>query len=361
MALSSFVSAIPGLGDAAGAGMKFFKSSTTACKLKQYIHIVGSAASIIESSAVIGDVINRNLDYYLYSDEKHKFDAGQFAVDLATVAMQGFAIKGGVDGLKYAEATSWCFVGETLIAYENGQKRIDEIEVGDKVWAYDTETGKTELKEVQIVYIHDCDEILHLHTSCGDIDTTSNHPFYVIGKGWVTAGELEDGDEVYRLDGSTAVVTGSELERLTETIKVYNLEVEDYHTYFVGDVPVLVHNYEKAYKDEHGYWTNGTYRVDAQAMLKHTDYKEAKENGRSLFFFDVDTNQTILDAALYADENNLWFQSPKDPKNPNAFANKAKVIVTNRSVGVTGDGIETFVINLYRSRKKMVHGCPGNP
>ena len=77
----------------------------------------------------------------------------------------------------------------------------------------------------------------------GGIDTTSNHPFYVIGKGWVTAGELEVGDEVYRLDGSTAVVTGSELERLTESIKVYNLEVEDYHTYFVGDVPVLVHNY----------------------------------------------------------------------------------------------------------------------
>ena len=51
------------------------------------------------------------------------------------------------------------------------------------------------------------------------------------------------GDEVYLIDGSTAVVTGSELKRLAEPIKVYNLEVEDYHTYFVGDVPVLVHNY----------------------------------------------------------------------------------------------------------------------
>ncbi len=243
MAFSSFVSALPGFGDFAGAGIKFAKGSTAACKLTKYAHIAENAARIIESTAVVGSVINRNLDYYLYSDEKHKFDAGQFAVDLATVAMQGFAIKGGVDGLKYAEATSWCFVGETLIAYENGQKRIDEIEVGDKVWAYDTETGKTELKEVQIVYIHDCDEILHLHTSCGDIDTTSNHPFYVIGKGWVTAGELKAGDKVYRLDGSMAVVTGSELERLAEPIKVYNLEVEDYHTYFVGDVPVLVHNY----------------------------------------------------------------------------------------------------------------------
>ncbi|MCM1266235.1 MAG: HINT domain-containing protein [Candidatus Gastranaerophilales bacterium] len=47
----------------------------------------------------------------------------------------------------------------------------------------------------------------------------TNHPFYIIGKGWVTAGELEAGDEVYRLDGSTAVMTGSELERLAEPIK----------------------------------------------------------------------------------------------------------------------------------------------
>ena len=39
-------------------------------------------------------------------------------------------------------------------------------------------------------------------------------------------------------------MTGSEIENLDESIKVYNLEVEDYHTYFVGDVPVLVHNYD---------------------------------------------------------------------------------------------------------------------
>lgn len=137
-----------------------------------------------------------------------------------------------------------CFTGETLVATEDGQKRIDEIEVGDKVWAYDIYTGETELKEVLTVFIHDQTEILHLHTTVGDIDTTTNHPFYVIDKGWVAAGDLNEGDEVYLIDGSMAVVTGSELERLEKPIKVYNLEVEDYHTYFVGDVPVLVHNYK---------------------------------------------------------------------------------------------------------------------
>ena len=141
-----------------------------------------------------------------------------------------------------------CFTGETLVATEDGQKRIDEIEVGDKVWAYDIFTGETELKEVLTVYVHDVDEILHLHTSCGDIDTTTNHPFFVIDRGWVAAGDLVEGDEVYLIDGSTAVITGSELEQLSETIKVYNLEVADFNTYFVGDEAVLVHNYKKGDK-----------------------------------------------------------------------------------------------------------------
>lgn len=136
-----------------------------------------------------------------------------------------------------------CFTGDTLVAAEDGQIRIDEIEVGDKVWAYDIFTGETALKEVTKVYIHEVDEILHLHTSCGDIDTSTNHPFYVIDRGWVAAGDLNNGDEVYLIDGSTAYVIGAELEKLAEKILVYNLEVADYNTYFVGDVPALVHNY----------------------------------------------------------------------------------------------------------------------
>ncbi|WP_082320501.1 polymorphic toxin-type HINT domain-containing protein [Ruminococcus flavefaciens] len=39
-----------------------------------------------------------------------------------------------------------------------------------------------------------------------------------------------------------AFVTDSELERLAEPIKEYNLEVADFNTYFVGNEAVLVHN-----------------------------------------------------------------------------------------------------------------------
>ena len=146
-----------------------------------------------------------------------------------------------------------CFTGDTLVAAENGQIRIDEIEVGDKVWAYDIFTGETALKEVTKVYVHEVDEILHLYTSCGDIDTTTNHPFFVIDRGWVAAGDLVEGDEIYLLDGTAAYVTGSEIEKLDEAILVYNLEVADFNTYFVGDDAVLVHNYEEVADPELSY------------------------------------------------------------------------------------------------------------
>ena len=159
-----------------------------------------------------------------------------------------------------------CFTGETLVATEDGQIRINEIEVGDKVWAYDIFTGETELKEVLTVYVHEVDEILHLQTSCGDIDTTTNHPFYVIEKGWVAAGDLAIGDEVYLLDGSTAFVTGAEIEEFTEPITVYNLEVADFHTYFVGETGVLVHN---------------QYKTTAEATQAAKDLGFTKVNERS--------------------------------------------------------------------------------
>ena len=142
----------------------------------------------------------------------------------------------------YKTAGQACFTGDTPVAVEYGQKCIDEIEIGDKAWAYNVETRETELKTVTKVYVHSVDEILHLYTDEGNINTTTNHPFYVIGKGWVAAGDLAVGDEVFNLYVTTSTILGSEIEVLDEPVLVYNLEVEDFHSYFVGCVPVLVHN-----------------------------------------------------------------------------------------------------------------------
>ena len=144
-----------------------------------------------------------------------------------------------------------CFTGDTEVYTDSGLVCIEDIEVGDKVWAYNPETGETELKEVLNVWVKETDEILHVSTSDGEtIDTTTNHPFYVEEKGWVAAGDLEVGDTLVTADGDEVEVTDLELEKLAEPITVFNLEVEDFHTYFVGEYGVLVHNkYHKHHSD----------------------------------------------------------------------------------------------------------------
>ena len=74
------------------------------------------------------------------------------------------------------------------------------------------------------------------------IETTAGHPFYISGEGWAGADELEAGDEVELSDGSSAMVEGVERNELEEPITVYNLNVMDYHTYYVSESEVLVHN-----------------------------------------------------------------------------------------------------------------------
>lgn len=53
---------------------------------------------------------------------------------------------------------------------------------------------------------------------------------------------IEEGDKVVLQSGDKSTVEKIEKVVHNELITVYNFEVEDFHTYFVSDVSVLVHN-----------------------------------------------------------------------------------------------------------------------
>ncbi len=72
------------------------------------------------------------------------------------------------------------------------------------------------------------------------IVTTSEHPFYVTGRGWTRADALKAGDLIVTADGQVVRVTSTAWLK-TEQV-AYNMEVEDFHTYFVGQKRVWVHN-----------------------------------------------------------------------------------------------------------------------
>ncbi|EMO55162.1 polymorphic toxin-type HINT domain-containing protein, partial [Leptospira noguchii] len=67
---------------------------------------------------------------------------------------------------------------------------------------------------------------------------------------WVKVEDLKLRDQVLRSDGSWGTVTGIYYYN-TEPTKVYNLEVEDNHTYVVGGdilgIGYVVHNYEGSF------------------------------------------------------------------------------------------------------------------
>ena len=106
-----------------------------------------------------------------------------------------------------------------------------------------TETGETELKKVLSVSVTETNALVHVTTENGTaIDTTENHPFYVEDKGWRAAAELEKGDVLRTQDGEADVVEDVQIEQLDEAAKVYNLEIEGSHTYYVSADGVLVHN-----------------------------------------------------------------------------------------------------------------------
>ena len=114
-----------------------------------------------------------------------------------------------------------------LIITESGDKPIEEIIVGDKVYSENEHTGEKGFKKVLRLFVNTAKTLVHLIINGTKIDTTEKHPFWVIGKGWVNAAELKAGNKVSLKTGEIGNVDSVEVESFDEPVKVYNFEVED--------------------------------------------------------------------------------------------------------------------------------------
>ena len=91
-------------------------------------------------------------------------------------------------------------------------------------------------------YIREVTTLVHLTVNGEEIVTTVDHPFYVNSRGFVKAGELAIGDELLDPNKNILLVENFDVELTDDSVKVYNFQVEDYHTYHVSGLGVLVHN-----------------------------------------------------------------------------------------------------------------------
>ena len=142
---------------------------------------------------------------------------------------------------KHDILTSQCFIEGTLVVTSEGNKPIEEIQAGDLVYSTNPETGESEYKEVLRTFRKETDVLIHIFVNGEEIQTTPVHPFWVENQ-WVAAKDLETGDILTLADGTTAPITKIFGEQLDEPVIVYNFEVSEFHTYYVTDTGVLVHN-----------------------------------------------------------------------------------------------------------------------
>jgi len=88
------------------------------------------------------------------------------------------------------------------------------------------------------------DRLVHLVINGEEIVTTDNHPFYVQDRGFVEAGRLLVDDKLVSVNGDDLFVEHVKIEELDTLIDVHNFQVENSHSYFVGQNNIWVHNAE---------------------------------------------------------------------------------------------------------------------
>ena len=139
-----------------------------------------------------------------------------------------------------------CFPSGTLVHAADGLRPIEDIGVGDVVWSYSETERRLVGRRVRRVFVRDAPHLLVLtlavRSGSDIIRVTPDHPFLTRLGGeliWVRAGELAVGDSVATVGAEFAVVS-SVADAGGGT--VYNIEVEDTHTYAVGRVGAVVHN-----------------------------------------------------------------------------------------------------------------------
>lgn len=84
-------------------------------------------------------------------------------------------------------------------------------------------------------------EVIWLTVEGGErIGVTSEHPLFVVDAGWTRVEEVLAGDALRTASLAEVLVLKVEVESATQ--RVYNLEVGEAATYFVGDAEVWGHN-----------------------------------------------------------------------------------------------------------------------
>ena len=116
---------------------------------------------------------------------------------------------------------------------------IIDVTVGQEVFGLNEVTGQYDYYPVTATWSHLDPVVIELTISGEVIETTPEHPFYVDST-WIPAEDLVVGTTVTSTTGTEGVITAT--RRVEVPQEMYNLTVDEVHTYSVGEGSWLVHN-----------------------------------------------------------------------------------------------------------------------
>ena len=173
-----------------------------------------------------------------------------------------------------------CFVAGTQVLTEGGLKPIEEVEIGDMVWAKDPISGQSDWKEVVALFTNTEKPIYAVEVEVDNnqveiIESTDDHPYFVVGKGWIEAIDLQPGEQLESNDGKVIIVNTVKPANRSEVS--YNFTVENYHTYYVTEYGVLVHNCN--WEPGKNLWSKGKLKEHYEKHGSDFGVKNSKEYG----------------------------------------------------------------------------------
>jgi hypothetical protein len=213
------------------------------------------------------------------------------------------------------------FPGDTQVLMADGtRKAISEIRRTDQVLATDPATGRLRPEPVISTFWHDTDRLVDIGVSGGGtVSSTAGHRFYVVDRGWTVVSDLRVGDGLRTQDGTVRTVTTLKDRRGLTGQRVYDLTVDDLHTFYVlaGRSPLLVHNCSDLVADAQ------RFPGQAHVLDEHVNPTQAEalrlavnKNSKNSVFVDLQTAQQVVDYALAnkATEITRWLRGGEQQK-----------------------------------------------
>ena len=161
-----------------------------------------SVASVSHTANLSGDMNANRLKIFQSDKYKYFYADENPALRMRKASATSIELLSGAEMYSTCQVSftgfgADCFVAGTKVSTPFGYKEIQDLKRGDIVYSYNTETDSIEVSVIEHTRKINKNETIRVSTSNGsNLESTIDHRYWVIGKGYIPAVELSKGDKL---------------------------------------------------------------------------------------------------------------------------------------------------------------------